>query len=261
MEKYNKIGINYNKTRKADSHLMERLYGYLQPQKEGIYLDIGCGTGNYTIALHEKKGMQFIGIEPATKMLEIAQSKCDSIEWRYGTAEQTGLEDASVDGILATLTLHHWQDLEAAFAEMYRVLKPNGRMVIFTSTPQQMRGYWLNRYFPKMLEKSMQQMPDFEVVEKYLKQSSFQNIESEPYFVHTELKDLFLYAGKHEPHLYLHPNVRKGISSFAELANQAEVEKGLLDLEEDVHSGDWFAVKAGYENEEGDYLFVIAEKI
>ena len=54
--KYDKIGINYNLTRKADNYLTERLYALLNPDKSGIYLDIGCGTGNYTIEF-QKKGL------------------------------------------------------------------------------------------------------------------------------------------------------------------------------------------------------------
>ncbi|MFK7907932.1 MAG: class I SAM-dependent methyltransferase [Chitinophagales bacterium] len=260
MEKYNKIGHNYNQTRKPDPQLTENLYQHLQPQTSGVYLDIGCGTGNYTIALHQQKNVQFIGVEPSTKMLEIAKSKCNTIDWRYGTAEKIPLEDASVAGIMGTLTVHHWQDMGKAFAELYRVLKPKGKLVIFTSTPEQMKGYWLNHYFPMMLEKSMQPMPAFEVFEKHLTENGFQNIRTDKYFIQADLQDLFLYSGKFDPNLYLQPHVRKGISSFADLANQAEVEKGLAVLQADILSGDWQKLKEKYENEEGDYLYVITEK-
>ncbi len=52
--KYDAIGTNYNQTRKADPYLTEQLLKHLNPTKEGVYLDIGCGTGNYTNALREK---------------------------------------------------------------------------------------------------------------------------------------------------------------------------------------------------------------
>ena len=47
-EKYDIIGVNYNLTRKADPYLYKRLHFFLNPQIKGTYLDIGCGTGNYT---------------------------------------------------------------------------------------------------------------------------------------------------------------------------------------------------------------------
>tara|TARA_R110002049_G_scaffold198606_3_gene368672 strand:+ start:1341 stop:1583 length:243 start_codon:yes stop_codon:yes gene_type:complete len=77
--KYNKIGINYNQTRKADSYLVDQLLKHLNPSKRGLYLDIGCGTGNYTNALQEK-GFQFIGIDPSIEMLQKAQTKNQNIE-------------------------------------------------------------------------------------------------------------------------------------------------------------------------------------
>ncbi len=52
--KYDKIGLNYNSTRKADKYLSQRIIYFLNPKVDGLYLDIGCGIGNYTIALQDK---------------------------------------------------------------------------------------------------------------------------------------------------------------------------------------------------------------
>ena len=146
--KYNKIGINYNQTRKADPYLTEQLLSLLNPKEGGLYLDIGCGTGNYTHEL-QKRGFQFIGIDPSIEMLEKAKIKNKTIDWRIGTAEKTSLAPKSVDGIIGTLTIHHWADLEKGFSELFRVLKQDGQIIIFTSTPTQMNRYWLNHYFRK----------------------------------------------------------------------------------------------------------------
>jgi ubiquinone/menaquinone biosynthesis C-methylase UbiE len=156
--KYDKIGIHYNLTRKADKYLTEQLLIHLNAKENGLYLDIGCGTGNYTNEL-QKKGFQFLGIDPSIEMLKKAKFKNQQIDWRIGTAEKTNLIDNSVNGIIGSLTIHHWTDLKKGFSELYRVLKVDGRIVIFTSTPKQMEGYWLNHYFPRMLNDSIVQMP------------------------------------------------------------------------------------------------------
>ena len=158
--KYNKIGINYSQTRKADKYITDRLFIHLNPYKERQYLDLGCGVGNYTIELF-KKGIRIIGIDPSEKMILNARAKNNQIDWIIGTAEETGLNDESVDGIICCLTIHHWTDLSIAFKESNRILRKSGRYVIFTSTSEQMEGYWLNQYFPKMLADSQQQMPSF----------------------------------------------------------------------------------------------------
>ncbi len=256
--KYDKIGVGYNTTRKADSYLSERLLKNLNPTIGGVYLDIGCGTGNYTDIL-QKLGYNFIGIDPSTQMLDEAKLKNYNIDWRIGNAENTGLKTNSVDGIIASLTIHHWADIEQGFTELARVLKPNGNIVIFTSTPEQMNGYWLNHYFPRMLEDSAKQMPTLDTVEKAMKVAGLEITNTEPYYIKPDLEDLFLYSGKHKPELYFQPEIRKGISSFAALANAEEVEKGLTELKKDIDSGQIDDVTKLYENDLGDYLYIVAE--
>lgn len=257
--KYDKIGQHYNTTRKADRALLARVIAHLDPKPLGQYLDIGCGTGNYTIELH-KKGVHITGIDSSNEMLKIASDKCKEVVWQLGSAEQIPAEDESFDGCLATLTIHHWSDLDAGFKEVNRVLKPGGRMVIFTSTPNQMKGYWLNHYFPKMLEDSMEQMPAFDNIQKALDRTSLKYEYRERYLIQPDLEDQFLYAGKHNPSLYLNDEVRRGISSFSDLSNASEVDRGLLNLRLDIESGNVQDVIRHYENARGDYLYVVAVK-
>ena len=256
--KYDDIGINYNQTRHADPHLTDRLLKLLNPKAEGLYLDIGCGTGNYTIAMQDQ-GFQFIGIDPSIEMLQKARLKNKIINWQMGTAEKTNLPEQSVDGIVATLTVHHWTNLSRAFSELAFVLKPQGRMVIFTSTPQQMQGYWLNHYFPKMLQDSMLQMPSLEKIEKALTLAGFKIKNTEEYAVKPDLKDQFLYCGKDNPEFYFDEHIRLGISSFSALANKSEVEDGLTKLRKDIDSGTITEVMQSYKNTNGDYLFLVIE--
>lgn len=257
--KYNKIGINYNQTRKADPYLTEQLIKHLNPKNDSLYLDIGCGTGNYTIALW-KKGFRFIGIDPSIEMLQKAQLKNKDIKWHIGTAEKTGLSENSVDGIIATLTIHHWSNLSRAFSELAYVLKPEGKVVIFTSSPIQMEGYWLNYYFPKMMKDSILQMPSIDNVLAALHSAGFKLKTKEKYNIKPDLKDQFLYCGKHNPELYFDENIRRGISSFSALSNKEEVETGLANLRSDIDSGKIEKVIKNYENDNGDYLYLIIEK-
>lgn len=256
---YDSIGIGYNATRRADPYLTGRLYALLLPQPDSLYADIGCGTGNYTIALAET-GLNFCGIEPSKKMLETARSLTNKVKWLAGSAESIPTPDEHFDGAIATLTIHHWRDLDAAFDEIHRVLKPSGRLVIFTATPEQMRGYWLNHYFPEMLEDSMLQMPSFEAVSHAAVKAGFEVVKTEKYFIKADLSDHFLYVGKNRPELYLDGRIRKGISSFSALSNSAEVKKGLLQLAEDISSNQFDTVRRKYENDRGDYLFIVMRK-
>lgn len=257
--KYDTIGKDYNVTRKADPLLTENLIKYLAPNQKGIYLDIGCGTGSYTIEL-QKRGYQFIGIDPSERMLAVARNRSDKMEWRLGTAEQTGLPANYVDGIIGSLTIHHWTDLEKAFLELYSILKPNGNLVIFTSTPAQMQGYWLNHYFPKMLADSMVQMPTLARVQQAMERTGFEGLSTEKYFIQPDLEDKFLYCGKRQPEIYFDQKIRNGISSFSSLSNKVEVEQGLSALQSDIDSEKINQIISEYENQLGDYLYIIGRK-
>ncbi len=255
--KYDRIGIGYNRSRQADPYLTSRMAYYLQLEKGKTYLDIGCGTGNYSNALWQA-GLHFIGIDPSEVMLARARQANSNIVWQQGQASQTGLADNCVDGILASLTTHHWPDLQAGFTELHRVLKAGGRLLIFTATPAQMEAYWLNHYFPETLRKAMVQMPSFEATNAALIAAGFKVATTEKYFVKEDLQDLFLQSGKHRPELYFSPEIRSGISTFATLTNSAEVEQGLANLREDIDSGRIRTIISSYEGNAGDYLFLLA---
>ena len=258
--KYDRIGKDYNKTRKADPYLAGRLFHFLNPTKNDLYLDIGCGTGNYTNELN-KMGAKFIGVDPSEEMLSKARKNNTFINWVKGEAEDLPLETGSVAGVVASLTVHHWNSLNAGFKELNRVLLPHGNVVIFTSTPAQMKDYWLNFYFPTIMEKSIRQMPSFEMLEENIIKNGFNTVGTEKYYIQDDLQDMFLYSGKHRPALYFNENIRQGISSFSSLANKEEVESGLKILKDDFVSGKIDEVINDYDNDKGDYLFIVAKKI
>lgn len=193
-------------------------------------------------------------------MLKIARLKPSNVNWLLGSAESIPARDGFFDGGIATLTVHHWEDLGQALAEIARVLNANAKMVIFTADPQQMKRHWLNRYFPDMMERAIAQMPDLASIEAAGIAAGFKITGTEKYFIHDQLRDLFLYSGKNNPALYLQDEIRKGISSFAVLADREELEQGLLMLKADMASGKFDAVKVAYDDEAGDYLFITMEK-
>jgi ubiquinone/menaquinone biosynthesis C-methylase UbiE len=256
---YNKIGIGYNSTRQADEYLLSHMFALLEGEKGKQYLDIGCGTGNYTVAL-EKKGLSFTGVDPSEVMLKEAKQKSKTINWLQGTAEQIPAEDNSFNGALGILTLHHWQNIGEGFKELFRVLKPKRKLVFFTSLPEQTLGYWLSHYFPALIKRSGQNLPALTVLQNYGVEAGFKFRLQENYFVKEDLKDLFLHSGKHDPELYFREEIRKGISTFAALSNKEEVDKGLQNLRNDIDSGKFASVKKQYDNTIGDYCFVVFEK-
>ena len=255
---YDTIGEGYDGTRRADARLVERLIGHLAPAPGGRYLDLACGTGNYTTAL-AARGLDITGVDASDVMLAAARAKAPAIAWSKGRAEDLPYADGSFDGVTCSFAIHHFGDVAAAFAEVARVLG-RGRFVILTSTPAQMAGYWLNWYFPEAIVRSAQIMPTLDAVCGALTAAGFTSIATDPFDVPEDLADLFLYAAKHRPALYLDPAVRAGISTFARgFSPPDELERGLAALAADIESGAIEATIASYAHDKGDYLFVIAE--
>ncbi|MER6910189.1 class I SAM-dependent methyltransferase [Streptomyces sp. NPDC000594] len=100
----------------------------------GTALDAACGTGRTTVALTER-GYRTIGVDQSPEMLEKAREKAPDAEFRRGRLEALPLEDASVDLAVSTLALTHLPDLGPGIAELARVVRPGGRVIITDMHP------------------------------------------------------------------------------------------------------------------------------
>ena len=95
-------------------------------------LDLGTGTGTLARGF-AKRGCKVMGLDPAEKLLAKAEaldaSEGVSMEYRVGYAEDTGLPGQSFDVVTAG-QCWHWFDRPRAAAEITRLLRPDGRLVI-----------------------------------------------------------------------------------------------------------------------------------
>lgn len=107
----------------------------LDPGPGEVMVDIGAGVGAGTV-LAARSGATVFAIEPTRYMRwtlrarRLAQRPRARIKVLDGTAEKLPVDDRSADGVWAVNSLHHWSDLPAAMAEIGRVLRPDGRVVL-----------------------------------------------------------------------------------------------------------------------------------
>lgn len=92
------------------------------------FVDVGAGTGIWTRMVHAKGVGSATAVEPNDDMRRggIEASAGAAIRWLAGSAERTGLPDASCDW-LTMASSFHWADFDAATREFHRVLRPHGR--------------------------------------------------------------------------------------------------------------------------------------
>ena len=110
-------------------------------------LDVGCGTGTLAIDVQRRVGSagRVVGIDPSAEQIARARAKAARrnmpIEFQIGVIEQLALPDPIFDVVLSTLMMHHLPaSLKAqGMAEIARVLKPGGRLIIADFTRKQER--------------------------------------------------------------------------------------------------------------------------
>jgi ubiquinone/menaquinone biosynthesis C-methylase UbiE len=92
--------------------------------------DIGAGTGIWTRILAARGLRSIVAIEPNDEMRKkgVETSRGTPIEWRKGSAEVTGLPDASAD-LVSMASSFHWADFDKACDEFHRILRPGGVFV------------------------------------------------------------------------------------------------------------------------------------
>jgi SAM-dependent methyltransferase len=101
-------------------------------------LDVGCGTGTLALEVGRRVGRagRVVGIEPAAAQIARARAKAARrhvpVEFQTGVIERLDFADATFDVVLSTLMMHHLPASlkRQGLAEIARVLKPGGRLVI-----------------------------------------------------------------------------------------------------------------------------------
>lgn len=95
-------------------------------------LDVACGTGVLAreVAKRVQPGGAVTGLDRNEGMLAVARRKTPDIDWRLGMAESLPFADGAFAVVVSQFGLMFFEDRRAALSEMWRVLRPGGRLAV-----------------------------------------------------------------------------------------------------------------------------------
>lgn len=139
-----KWGIDFGDVGRVQTlQKLTKALGELPAQPFGEALEIGCGTGYFSLNLMQQGLIDHLvatdvsgGMLGSLSATAASLGLADRVETQKANAEALPFEDASFDLVLGHAVLHHIPDLAAAFGEFSRVLRPGGA-VVFCGEPSQ----------------------------------------------------------------------------------------------------------------------------
>lgn len=129
----------------ATGQARQRALAHLLPRELSI-ADLGCGTGYVAEALRPIVG-RVICVDRSEGMLAQARERLEArsegatYEFRQGEFDSLPLGDGEVDGVVASMVLHHLPDLDQPLREMRRIVAPGGNVAIVELMPH--REAWV----------------------------------------------------------------------------------------------------------------------
>jgi ubiquinone/menaquinone biosynthesis C-methylase UbiE len=141
-------------------------------------LDIGCGTGRFSILIARQSRCAVVGIDPSPSMLAKAKAKCpNEVEWLLARAEAIPFWHHVFDVCIASQVVHHLEDKQQACKEIYRVLRHGGRVGVRYSSHAQLKAFLDYSFFLSALAIELQRVPDIPVLRELLWKAGFRKLE------------------------------------------------------------------------------------
>ena len=189
-ENYTRTSDDYDRTRQAVGIELIKvgLARGSQPLARQVLLDAGCGTGQYSKALLSQVA-KIEALDINANMLCHAREKfgqadlTQKISFHESAISTIPLADNAVDSVIINQVLHHlsdsaandWRAHRTVFAELARVLRPGGAIVINSCSHLQLeRGFWFYHLIPSALLQIKERTCDISMITQLLFDAGFE---------------------------------------------------------------------------------------
>ena len=221
---YDKIATEYARHRQVHPRVLKNLLETSGVGKTSTVLEVGCGTGNYILAVESLTGAACWGVDPSEQMLSQAKARSENVRFQLGRAERLDFAPDSFDLIFSVDVIHHVSDRPAYYREAHRVLKASGRVCTVTDSEWIIRHRQpLATYFPETVEVELQRYPRIAHLREFMEQAGFCEMAKATVEFAYQLTDVQAYRDKAFSSLHLLP--------------QAAFERGIARMEKDLSQG------------------------
>jgi demethylmenaquinone methyltransferase/2-methoxy-6-polyprenyl-1,4-benzoquinol methylase len=136
----------------------ERAADLAELREGGSALDVASGTGDLAVELSRRVGPSgtVVGSDFSEPMLDVARRKSDAVRWEWANALELPYRDGEFDAATVGFGARNFSDLDRGLAEMARVVRPGGRVVVLEITVPQRPplstffSVWFDRIVPAL---------------------------------------------------------------------------------------------------------------
>jgi len=147
--------LNHLLSANVDKGWRRRVVRKIQPllKRDAQVLDVGCGTGDLSIELFEKTAARVVGLDFCRPMLELAKQKASQLSFIEGDGLCLPFAEGTFDALTAGFVVRNLASVEGGLTEFYRVLKPQGTMVILEFSQPTVPGVrqFVRFYYSRLL--------------------------------------------------------------------------------------------------------------
>jgi len=221
---YDQIASEYARHRQVHPRVLKSLLLTSKVGSPSKVLEVGCGTGNYLVALKTLAGSSCWGIDPSEQMLSRARERSRTIHFQFGKAESLDFPPDFFDLVFSVDVIHHLGDRLAYFREAYRVLRADGKACTVTDSGWIIRHRQpLAVYFPETVEVELSRYPRIAELRDIMDRVGFGEMTESTVEFAYPLTDIQAYRDKAFSALLLIP--------------EAAFQRGIERMEQDLRTG------------------------
>jgi SAM-dependent methyltransferase len=201
-------------------------------------LDLGSGAGRFSAALAGEFGGPVHAVEPSAKMREAAMARHahPAVTVTAGSAERIPLPDSSCDLALLFLSWHHVADPERGAAELARVVRPGGTVLLRTAFGDRLPDVGYHRFFPEARDIEQRVLPTIAATRAPFAQAGFDEVTLERLTLHRAepMTDWANRLRQRAISTFEHLTAEQTAAGFARLDAEVAANPGQVEVSEDA---------------------------